>query len=409
MTRIYHRGFQMNKDEDIPLIFPLGSGGPFHRIQCSLGLISDGSTNLGRRVLWSLALTWLPLLLLWLLQPHPAIGTRDVDGMASLLTHIPTYARFLVSLPLLIVSEQTVRPYLERALRHAVTSGVVPYEEKPAFLAILRKALKSQDSRMAELVLLLLAILEALGVALIMRAHVHNSWTLTGAGLSWAGIWYFCVSKPFLQFLIFRWLYRIMIWWKVLHSIAKLKLVIKPAHPDGRGGLGFLGDSIQAFTILGLALSANVAGGVADFVVTEGSTLLGLKGFIIGGTGSILVMLAAPLVFFSRPMVRAKDQALLNYEELAQRYCQAFDDKWHVGRQEAPIAKGLPVPEFSTMTDMNAMVKGVRDMKTLPYTREGLLYLVIAVIAPFLPVLALSLSFEDILNGIFHAILGGVE
>ena len=364
---------------------------------------------LGRRVLWAVALCWVPLLLLWWLQPNPALEVSEGNPNASLLTHIPTYARFFVSLPLLIACEQAVKPYLETALRHAFTSGIVPPEEKPAFKSLLDKALVWQDSWRVELLLAVLAIIEAQGVANVMRAHGHDSWALTGSILTWAGTWYFWISKPFLQFLIFRWIYRILIWWWVLLGMARLRLVIKPAHPDGRGGLAFMGDSLQAFATLALALSANVAGGVADFVVSESTGIAGLEGFIIGGTGAILMGLAVPLASFIKPMVRAKEGALLNYEGMAQRYCQAFDEKWHEGRQETPITEDRPLPEFSSMTDMNAMVKGVRDMKTLPYTRQGLISLVIAVMIPFVPVVAMAVPVENIIKGILHVLMGGIE
>ena len=399
----------MTIDDKLLITFPLGSGGPLHRLQCFVGLIREESPMLGRRVLWAVALCWVPLLLLWWLQPNPALEVSEGNPNASLLTHIPTYARFFVSLPLLIACEQAVKPYLETALRHALTSGIVPPEEKPAFKALLDKALGWQDSWRVELLLALLAIIEAQGVATVMRAYGHDSWALTGSILTWAGTWYFWISKPFLQFLIFRWIYRILIWWWVLLGMARLRLVIKPAHPDGRGGLAFMGDSLQAFATLALALSANVAGGVADFVVSESTGIAGLEGFIIGGTGAILMGLAVPLASFIKPMVRAKEGALLNYEGMAQRYCQAFDEKWHEGRQETPITEDRPLPEFSSMTDMNAMVKGVRDMKTLPYTRQGLISLVIAVMIPFVPVVAMVVPAENIIKGILHVLMGGIE
>jgi len=399
----------MTIDDKLLISFPLGSGGPFHRLQSFLGLIREESPMLGRRVLWAVALCWVPLLLLWWLQSNPALEVSESNPSASPLTHIPTYARFFVSLPLLIASEQAVKPYLETALRHALTSGIVPPEEKPAFQSLLDKALRWQDSWRVELLLAVLAIIEAQGVATVMRAQGHDSWALTGSILTWAGTWYFWISKPFLQFLIFRWIYRILIWWWVLLGMARLRLVIKPAHPDGRGGLAFMGDSLQAFATLALALSANVAGGVADYVVSESTGIAGLEGFIIGGTGAILLGLAVPLASFIKPMVRAKEGALLNYEGMAQRYCQAFDEKWHKGRQETPITENRPLPEFSSMTDMNAMVKGVRDMKTLPYTRQGLISLVIAVMIPFLPVVAMAVPAENILKGILHVLMGGIE
>lgn len=399
----------MTAREDHSIVFPLGAGGPFYRLRCSLRLINEGRQTLGRQVLSGIGLTWVPLLFLCWLQ---SLLIKDGAGLSlngDLLTHTPTYARFFVSLPLLILSETAVRSRLEKALSHALVSGVVSPKDRQAYVDLLAGALKWQESRAVEIVLLLLAIFEAQVVAELMREMAHGSWTLMGSSLSWAGMWYFGVSKPFLQFLMFRWLFRLLIWWRVLYGVARLDLIIKPAHPDRRGGLAFIGDAVQAFFPLALAFSASVAGAVADYVLSSGTTEVGLKGFIAGGAGFIFLIFTMPLFFFITPMVEAKDEALFNYEGLAQRYCQAFDQKWNNPHAGAMNVGELAAPEFSSITDMNAMVKGVREMTTLPFTREGLVPLFVAILLPFIPVLALAVPLQDIVKGVLHVLIGGGE
>lgn len=393
--------------EGRPIEFPLGTAGPFYRLQVALRLAAEDRPNLGRRVIAGLAVAWLPLALLWWGQD---IATADGAGpAASLFTHRATHARFFVTLPLLIMAENAVRPYLEHAFEHAITAGVVPPSRYAQFVDLLLRGLRARESKLAEAVMLGLALLASHAAVTVAMTEHHVSWIHAGSALTWAGTWYAWVSLPLLQFMIFRWLYRLSIWWRVMFGLSRLDLSIQPGHPDLRGGLAFLGDSIQAFAILAFAFSAAAAGAVADYVVSEGASVTELKGFIAGAVLCILLLFLAPLGFFFRPMYRAKDESLLRYEGLAERWWQAFDKKW-AGADAAPRTPGqIAEADFSALSDLGAMVKTVREMKTLPVTKEGLMPLVIAIVLPFVPVLATVFPLEELLSGVVHVFLGRAE
>jgi hypothetical protein len=393
-------------DQVKPIEFPLGVGGPFHRLQRALRLAADDRPDVGRRILAAWVVAWLPLALLWWWQ---GLGASGSGPAASVYTHMSTYARFFLTLPLLIVAENAVRPPLEHAFQHAITAGVVPASQYGHFVDLLVRALEARESRLAEILVLLLGFgVAQVAVAWAMAGH-HASWIHVGPTLTWAGAWFAYVSLPLLQFMIFRWLYRLSIWWRVMRGLSRLDLSIQPGHPDERGGLAFLGDSVQAFAILALAFAAAAAGSVADFIVHEGAPLGELKGFIAGSVSFILLMFVTPLLFFFRPAYRAKDEALLRYEGIAERYWQAFDKKWAgtdaVPRDPHQIAES----DFSAMSDLGVLVKAVREMKTLPFTKEGVLPLLVAIVLPFLPVLAAVFPIEDLLSGIVHVFLGKAE
>ena len=390
------------------LAFPLGAEGPYHRLQVALRLAAEDRPNVGRLVVAALVLTWLPLAVLWWLQGEPHSAGEQVPA-ASLFHHVATYARFLVTIPLLIVAEVAVRPHLEHALTHAVTSGVVPLEAHGRFFELLVSALKRRESKLAELVILGLAFLIShIAVAIAATEH-HSSWIHSGASLTWAGIWYAYVSLPVLQFLIFRWIYRLSIWWQVMSGMAKLDLQIQPAHPDQRGGLAFIGDSVQAFAILALAFGAAAAGAVTDFVLSEGAPITELKGFIAGAALFVLFLFLGPLFFFFRPLYRAKDEALLHYEGLAERFWQAFDRKWVQARCAPWKPEDIAQPDFSAAADLANVVRTVREMKLIPFTKEGVLPLLIAIALPFIPALSAAVPIQDLLTGIVHVFLGKAE
>lgn len=395
--------------EGKPIEFALGAEGPFYQLQILLRLMAKKRPNTRRRILAAIAITWLPLALLYWWQGEPGSEAADAGRAASLFRHITTYARFFVTVPLLIAAENAVRPHLEQALKHAVTSGVVLPSQQGPFFEMLVSALKWRESKVAEAVILGLAFLVAYtAVALAMAEH-HTSWIHAGPSLTWAGAWYAYVSLPFLQFLIFRWLYRLTIWWKVMHGMARLGLQILPAHPDRRGGLAFMGDSVQAFAILAFAMSATAAGAAADYILNEGGSILELKGFLAGMGVFILLLYIAPLIFFFRPLFRAKDEALLRYESLAESFWQAFERKWMHSRRSPPTPDGIAEPDFSALADLGTLVQTVREMKVIPVTKEGVLPLVMAIVLPLVPVLAMAIPLQELVAGILHVFMGKAE
>jgi hypothetical protein len=394
--------------EEKPIMFPLGAEGPFHRLQVRLRLMNEERPRAGRCILAAVGVTWLPMAFLWWWQPgEPGI---EIDGAASsLFRHVATYARFFVTLPLLIVADNAVRPDLEHALEHALNSGMVPPSQQPQFLDVLARALEWRKSRIAEAAILGLAFLMAQIAIAVTVSGRHASWIHVGGSLTWAGAWYAYVSLPVLQFLVFRWLYRILIWWRVMHGLASLHLEILPSHPDRRGGLAFVGDSVQAFTSLALAFSATAAGAAADYILSEGASITELKGFVAGACVFILSLFVAPLCFFFRPAYRAKDEALLHYEGLAERFCLDFERKWIHSPPSSVASDRFAQPDISALADLATIVKTVREMKVVPVTAEGALPLIVAIVVPFLPVLAVAVPLEELLAGILHVFMGRVE
>ncbi len=134
--------------------------------------------------------------------------------------------------------------------------------------------------------------------------------------------------------------------------------------------------------------------------------MMELKGTIVGAACIILLFFVFPLLFFLLPMARAKDEALLAYEGLAERYLLTFDRKWVESKPRVPEAHDLAEADFSGATDLISLVKGVREMKVYPVTKEGLLPLVIAIVLPFLPVIVVAMPLQDLLGNILKLLVG---
>jgi hypothetical protein len=57
-----------------------------------------------------------------------------------------------------------------------------------------------------------------------------------------------------------RWYFRIFIWMRFLWQVSRIELSLVPTHPDRVGGMGFLGNTVYAFTPLAVAHGAQLAG-----------------------------------------------------------------------------------------------------------------------------------------------------
>src|SRR5882724_4628671 len=105
--------------------FSLVIGAPFYRLLIRLGLVRREAPNIVRRIFVLVLLTWVPLLILSLLQ-GVAYGGHIV---MPFLSDFSAYARFLIALPLLIVAEVVIDPRLKRVVKHFVSSDLLPDEE----------------------------------------------------------------------------------------------------------------------------------------------------------------------------------------------------------------------------------------------------------------------------------------
>jgi hypothetical protein len=246
--------------------FSLAAGGPTHRLQQRLGLITPESPHLARRAALSLLLTWVPLLVLSAAQGL-AIGHHV---RIPFLSDFAAYARFLVAIPLLILAEGQIEPHIAGAAAHFIHSRLVPERQYPAYEAAVDRALRLCDATLAEVVLLGLA-----GVSVVVARHefpLHVSTWLSLVSDSvhirtWAGWWYLVMGVALFQFLLWRWLWRLGIWYGFLWCTSRLDLQLIRTHPDRAAWLGFVGDAQRFFWIIRVAWSATTAGVLGNEIV----------------------------------------------------------------------------------------------------------------------------------------------
>jgi hypothetical protein len=335
------------------------------------------------------------LLVLSLLQ-----SAFDAGSASSFLHDAGAHARFLFAAPLLILAESECGTRLSAIIRNFHDAGLVRDEQRERFEAEVRSTRRLIDSSVAEVAVFTLAILIVAAAALGYPISGLPAWQRTGeAALSWGGWWHVLVSLPILAILLLAWVWRFGLWAFLLWRIARLDLRLVASHPDRNAGLGFLGQSLRAFSLVAMALVTIAAGRSANVALQGGALPTPYLIFNAGFLTSIVVLFAAPLLVFGRPLLNLWRHATFEYGALASRVGEMFEKKW---LQDGKVnGKGgednvLEKPDFSATADLYGVVANVYALRLVPVDLTGVITICIAVLLPFVPVVLLAIPMQTI-------------
>jgi hypothetical protein len=359
-----------------------------------------------RRALWAVLLTWLPLLLL-----------SAAQGLAF-GTHIPipfghdfaVNVRFLIALPMLILAEADVDNSLRTCVNQFLKSGLVTQAGLPSFEAVIEKVTRLRDRVIPEMVILVLACLPSLSAqSTEILMHGVPSWHLvqTPSGETWsyARWWLGLVSLPVYRFLLFRWLWRMVLWASFLWRVSKLNLVLIPTHPDMAAGVGFLsGAQLKFGRLIAFACGAVVAGQMGNAIAYHGATVDGLKFKMIAYCVVSTLVLAAPLLLLAPRLLAVKRRGVLEYGALAAGYTQTFDAKWVHGRppEGEPL---LGSSDIQSLADLGNSFAIVRRMSEAPIDKRTLAGLALAAGLPMAPVLILGTPADQLIRSVLKLLV----
>ncbi len=381
--------------------FLLMEGGPFFNLQKRFGLIKEKSARIKRRALMAALITWLPLVVLAVVQQR-ALGHVPVPFIRD----FSTYTRFLLTVPLLILAENILGPRIADAALHFVTSGLVIEKDYERFDHFVGQGMHARDSVVAEVVIAVLAY--CLSIFSFIKTAVHvDTWYATqtdhGGVLTLAGWWMIGFCMPLLQFLMLRWLWRLFLWFQFLARVRSLNLQLFPTHPDEAGGLGFVGETQRFFGILLFAFSIAAAGVLANDIVYDKVPLKIFAPAIAAYAVLALIVVAAPLALFAGTLLKTKRHGLHEYGTLATQYTGSFHRKWIEGENPAGDAL-LGTGDIQSLADLGNSFSIIEKMKPIPIDPIGLLHLVVASLLPMVPLLLTVMPLGELLKLLFKLV-----
>jgi hypothetical protein len=384
--------------------FSLVHGGPLFQLLLRSRLSSGSLTLVARRVIVFVLITWVPLLVLAGHDGQLLDGNVAVPFLLDGETHI----RFLVVVPLLLAAELVVHRRLMPVVRAFLDRDLIREADDARFDAAVNSAFRLRNSVLAEV--LLFALVYGVGVLVVWRRtalDVSTWYAHVSAGRHWltsAGIWYAYVSLPIFQFLLLRWYYRVYIWIRFLWQVSRIELSLVPTHPDLLGGLGFLANTVFAFSVLLVAHGAMLAAQIANRIFFAGARLPDFKEEIFVMLVFLLCVVFGPLLVFSPQLSRAKRRGLLEYGALAERYVRDFDGKWLRGgaQQSEPL---MGSADIQSLADMGNSFAVVRTMRLAPIGRDAVLELAACVLVPLAPLLLTVMPVEDLVKKLLGVVL----
>ena len=386
---------------DEPTDFSLVLGGPLFQLFRRAHLTGDALELVRQRLIIISLLAWLPLLMLSALEGHALGGSVAVPFLLDVEVHI----RFLVVVPLFIIAELVVHQRMRFVVRQFLERNLIPESAMTRFDGVIASAFRLRNSVLAEV--LLIAFVYGVGILIVWRHYMAlatATWYATpsveGSTLSLAGMWYGYVSIPFFQFLMYRWYFRLFIWMRFLYQVSRIDLSLVPTHPDRVGGLGFLANTVYAFTPLAVAHGAMLAGMIANRIFYLGAALPDFKIEIAVIVVFLLCMVLGPLLVFAPQLAQAKRTGNREYGALAQRYVREFDAKWLRGGAPADepfVGSG----DIQSLADLGNSFEVVRTMQIAPITRDAIIRLAAATLVPMVPLLLTMMPLEELVKTLF--------
>ena len=376
--------------------FLLAHGGPFYDLQRLLGLLHDDAFKAAPRTLLFVAIAWgVPLV--FSIVAGSAFGPVS-DG--PYLYDMVAWSRFFVAVGLFLLMEKRVEEQLRTCLLQFVQAPLLAPGSLDATAAAVTRALRRRDSRTAEVVCLAIALLGSMATYLRVLDSDTANWAVqvatTGNSLTLAGWWAVFVSNTIFIFLLMRWLWRLCVWGLLLRDLAGLDLRLVATHPDGHGGLAFLGQYPNAYAMFVFAVSCVLGAVVAQELMNATLTATTYGILMTGWLVVILVLFAIPLLAFNKPLGRLKEKTLLAYSTSSTRHYRASEREL-LGRN---IAASKDSAEETT-TDIPDPVKAytaARKLSGLIVSRTALLPLSLAALLPLVAAGTTQLPLKEVLK-----------
>jgi len=368
-------------------------------------LILSNDSHTGFRILLLSGIAWLPLAVLTLIE-----GTFiSEDITIPFVKDVVPYVRGLVIIPLLVMADNIIEPMMTRIVRYLRVSGIVPESEQERLNRAVNRMAYLINIKWIQLIIVILAI----SVSWWLRTDYVDMWKEEGV-TSWAlylkgddvdetmaGLWFLYITSPLVSFLFYRWIWRFIAWIIFLYRVSRLKLELFASHTDLAGGLGIFGGGQTLFGILFMVMAAMISSQLANNLLYEGEHLVDIRLIVLVFIIMSVIVIEAPLLFFTRKLFNLKRKALAEYGALQHQISGDFHHHWITDENKKLVDSMQP----SAMADYSAVYEIVSSMRIVPLNPKVILVLAVILVVPFLPLALTEQSIWEVLQMIGGSLL----
>ena len=356
----------------------------------------ERALHAGRRAALLVGFAWgVPLLL-------SAVAGHAIGPFASrpFLLDFGAWARFFVAIGIFVLMERLVEERLRAHLRQLVRAPLLAPAAMPAAAEAVVRALRRRDARFAELVCLVAGYALTFSGAELHLTAASSSWLANvgpqGARLTLAGWWCVLVSSPLFWFLLLRWLWRYLVWGLLLRDLARLELRLVATHPDGAGGLAFIGHYPNAFTAFVFALSCVLGAAIAHTLLHSGLSAAAYGQLMAAWLVVVMILFGAPLLAFSGPLRRLKEATLLTAASVATGRERAVERELLGKNMAAPAENDAAAA--SEIPDPSKLYAAAKKLSTILFSRAAIVPVAAAALLPLVAAGATQLPVRELLK-----------
>ena len=368
-------------------------------------MILSNDADTGIRILVLSGIAWLPLVVLTFFD-----GTLiSTDITMPFVKDVVPYVRGLIVIPLLVIADNVIEPMMIKTSSYLRASGIVPESDIRHLDNAEGATSYLINTKWIQVLLALLAIL----VSWVLQADYVDMWTERNV-TSWAlhlegdkvdetlaGMWFLLVTSPMVSFLLYRWIWRFLVWSIFLYRVSRMKLALYASHTDLSGGLAIIGYGQSLFAIIFIIIASLIASDLASNILYEGEKLVDVKQVVLVFIVISILVIAAPLFFFTNKLVSLKRNSLAAYGALQQQISRDFHRHWIDNKAKELVDSMQP----SAMADYSAVYEVVDNMRVVPLNPKAVFVLAIVLFVPFLPLALTEQSIWDVLKMIGDSVL----
>ena len=190
-----------------------------------------------------------------------------------------------------------------------------------------------------------------------------------------------------------------------MQSISRLPLRLQPTHPDLSGGLGILKNGESSFLIIFVAIGAMLSTSLAEEILFGELTLTTVLPVIVIYIPLAITVITIPMLFFLRPLIRAKRYGRIVYGSLGYLLSKAFDLKWGNLGDDTRGEDLLKTADASSVCDYSEVYNAVRNMRYLPITLRDITFQGVMLSLPFIPLVFTEVRVSEVLTLLLNTLM----
>lgn len=356
----------------------IGEGGLLRRFETLAHL-----TRLRWQLVAVLVVTWAPLVVDALVRTWTG---RPVD---PIVRDPVLHVQLLIATPVFLFLDQLFPRVCRAVLTQLTALELVPRGAMPRFVGILRSTNRLGDAAWPEVLLALFAL--ALGIGVLLGL-VPAGALGRGGPTSAAQVWYAITDLPLFQFLLWRSLWRWLIWVRLLAGLSRIALDLEPTHPDRRGGLGFLRVPSIGYCALLLFAIASVLCAQWSGRFALGATLATFKPLLLlfGTVGTLIAF--GPLLLFSGQLRRLRREGTRALGELAMAYGRRFRWRWLARAEDR---ERFDSGDVEPLVNLAQAYQGAETIRSALFEARDVGVLLVATLLPTVPLMLASIPREE--------------